>query len=567
MNRRIRGFTLIELIVVIAVIGILAAVTIVGLGRYQADTRDARRASNATVIAEALEKYYDENGEYPGCLALETDPNTVTTNVLKGVNQSALVAPQAPTGQENSIKCLGDPELTLSSDDFFQYEGDGSEACASGMACLAFNLKYRDEVDGEIKSISSRRTTQISTSGNITLSGSALDSSSVALNWNAIPNATDYTIQRADDNTFSAGLSESNSTTNSTIVGGLVRGEEYSFRVRANSVGSQSNWSNTANITTLDLYGPTITSTSGTTSTITVNWDAVAGATSYRLQYSTNSGFTSPTTINNIPGTTHTVTGLPVGTLYYVKVFAVTGAVVGDPSDVAQVNTTIDPPSPPTMATPTNTDNGTSYSTVWTWSATGACPTGTTMQFRNQYGYNSSGPYLSAWSSAGSTSTRTVTTSQGYTYTVYTQARCRSNSTTTIVSDWSTTASRAFMQPVTPATGISFSASRGSSTIIYMSASASCRSGAQPFGHFDEYSGSLRWTAGPNNGNYGWYTPGGWRITNSYGFSGGAQNSYAIPDGSVYSFRIYVVCRNSVTGAQSSGAEYGGPTWTWGSNV
>lgn len=48
----------------IAVIGILATITVVGFGRYQADGRDTQRASDASIIVEHLEKYYRANGEY-----------------------------------------------------------------------------------------------------------------------------------------------------------------------------------------------------------------------------------------------------------------------------------------------------------------------------------------------------------------------------------------------------------------------------------------------------------------------------------------------------------------------
>ncbi len=61
-----RGFTLIELMVVVVIIGILAAIAI---PKYQNVTESARYAacrSNLRNIAGALNLYHAENGEYPG---------------------------------------------------------------------------------------------------------------------------------------------------------------------------------------------------------------------------------------------------------------------------------------------------------------------------------------------------------------------------------------------------------------------------------------------------------------------------------------------------------------------
>lgn len=60
-----QAFTLIELLIVIAIIGLL---TIIGLGSYtssQVKARDARRKSDLSQIQKALEMYYNDKGGYP----------------------------------------------------------------------------------------------------------------------------------------------------------------------------------------------------------------------------------------------------------------------------------------------------------------------------------------------------------------------------------------------------------------------------------------------------------------------------------------------------------------------
>lgn len=61
-----KGFTLIEILVVIAIIGILASIVLVGLGGFRARGQDARRIADTRQVQNALELYYNKCGYYPG---------------------------------------------------------------------------------------------------------------------------------------------------------------------------------------------------------------------------------------------------------------------------------------------------------------------------------------------------------------------------------------------------------------------------------------------------------------------------------------------------------------------
>lgn len=325
---RIKGFTLIELIVVIAVIGILATISVIGFSRYQADTRDARRVSSATTIAEALEKYYDANGEYPGCSQLTGDATTVTNATLKGLDNSTLIAPQASSGTTNSIACA---VLTLNGTDFFEYTGDGSPACLSTGACLEFKIRYKSESSGsgEIKEISSRRTTSVATSGTPVLTLGASDFDNVTLNWTTVAGASTYLVQRsaAGDTNFSSPTEYQTPTGAGTFeANGLSTATTYNFRVRPNATSSVGNFSNTIQATTQSLATPVITAAPNSATAIGVTWAAVSGADNYTLQYSTSPTLASGVTnVPNLTGTSTMVSGLTTGLTYYFRLQAVSG--------------------------------------------------------------------------------------------------------------------------------------------------------------------------------------------------------------------------------------------------
>jgi type II secretory pathway pseudopilin PulG len=154
------AFTIIELLIVIGVIAILTTIGTVVYVKIQATARDYTRNTNMTVLAEALERYHNTNGEYPSCEVLQEDPNLIAQDVLIGIDTKIFKAPQASSGIVNSIIC---DDISSTNDDVYAY----ISAEDDGYSCTSWLLQYRSEETGEITEIRGRRNID---SGSVALS-------------------------------------------------------------------------------------------------------------------------------------------------------------------------------------------------------------------------------------------------------------------------------------------------------------------------------------------------------------------------------------------------------------
>jgi len=448
MSRRRDAFTLVEVLVVIVVLIIITTITVMSYSKFQGDSRDNARKTKVTILAEALEKYYQQNGEYPSVAAM-TSSNTATLKSMLSISDSdVLVMPGASSNVANSITA-DEPDK-----DKIAYNGESENAseaqqCQTNQngGCDSFRLEWKDESNNllEIKSRKSGRATDqtliapatptltvTSVSGPAlrgTASGStcsagvlnyklAVNTTGQSPNWATIAWTTGSTVQQSSP----------------------VPGTTYHFFAIAGCRAGSSGEVASGQAKKSQLYAstgaPTIalsTNSTNLTATATSTTACPSGTTiKYLIQYdidttSANGSWTTGqnwTTANTYTTTSYTSTS-PRAFNYRAQIRCddnTTGA-QSTPSSTSQVATLITAPAAPVVSLVSSTDKDTK---TWQW-ADVSCPVGTSAEYLSTYSRDDSTGWRAYPSddTASSDTTYTLATNyQGYAYTVKTKARC-----------------------------------------------------------------------------------------------------------------------------------------------
>lgn len=181
----------------------------------------------------------------------------------------------------------------------------------------------------------------------VAIDASDVTNNSFTANWNTVSGANDYEIDVATDISFSNIINLlKNVAPSSTVIDNLEDNTEYFYKVRATSNGENASGnSNTISVITMPDAPAATAATNITNSGFTANWNAVDGLTDYILYVSLNNiPATPPSYIPGydglpINGTTHTLTGLASGTIYYYTVRTKVDARISEMSNSIQMQT------------------------------------------------------------------------------------------------------------------------------------------------------------------------------------------------------------------------------------
>lgn len=180
MNRR--GFTIVELLIVITVMGILLTLAVVNLRDSQINGRDAERKADIESIATHLESFYNSGtnnssviGRYPSTALISSDASHLI-EVLRDADIKSFIAPNTEDNDNDhnehavatfiAADCLGatctqttagvNPQPTINTYVYQPLQSDGSLCTTESQECRSYNLFYMLELDQSIVMVKSK---------------------------------------------------------------------------------------------------------------------------------------------------------------------------------------------------------------------------------------------------------------------------------------------------------------------------------------------------------------------------------------------------------------------------
>lgn len=148
LKKRNQGFTIVELLIVIVVIGILALLVITTYSGIQQKARNSKRSSDVKSLQTQLEAFYSQNGFYPSRTDMNND-TWLTTN-MKSLDKNALIDP-SNAAQSNDFVTA--PVAKTYAYDVLNSSSTSCEADDTTCAKYTLTATYEGTVNGQTVSV------------------------------------------------------------------------------------------------------------------------------------------------------------------------------------------------------------------------------------------------------------------------------------------------------------------------------------------------------------------------------------------------------------------------------
>ncbi len=159
-----RGFTVVELIITITIMGILLLITIVNVNATQAAARDDERKSDVESFALNLETFYTNGrdgttifGRYPSTGLTSGGVASIQSN-LRDIDLKSVMAPGVTDPLVTLIIAADTTAQTPTKDQYIYQplQADGSLCTTGTQYCTRYKIYYRTEIDNVVQTYLSK---------------------------------------------------------------------------------------------------------------------------------------------------------------------------------------------------------------------------------------------------------------------------------------------------------------------------------------------------------------------------------------------------------------------------
>lgn len=156
LGRGGNGFTIVEVIIVVVVVGILASIFIATDSTSMARGRDSERSSDVKNIARQFESYYRRYPTAKGA-TYPSSAQMTESALLKIITDRELLIPPGQSTPSFKIATSKYPQTPTKDEYIYQPLDDKGDLCTGSTPCARFFIYYKKETENNTSFVYSMR--------------------------------------------------------------------------------------------------------------------------------------------------------------------------------------------------------------------------------------------------------------------------------------------------------------------------------------------------------------------------------------------------------------------------